>query len=110
MIVMMMENNITTYEIIVEQLQTVYDPEFPLIDIYTMWLIYDIATDDANAYIIITMTFTSPSCPAAELIETMIKNAIAERLPTYTLEINIVWDPAWTYHMMKDEDLKRMFE
>jgi metal-sulfur cluster biosynthetic enzyme len=56
------------------------------------------------------MTFTSPSCPAAELIETMIKNAVSERLPTYALEIIIVRDPAWTYHMMKDDDLKRMFE
>jgi metal-sulfur cluster biosynthetic enzyme len=27
---------VTTYEIIVEQLQTVFDPEFPLVDIYTM--------------------------------------------------------------------------
>lgn len=105
-----MENNITTYEIVVEQLQTVFDPEFPLVDIYTMGLIYNIEADDTEKHIIITMTFTSPSCPAAELIETMIKNAISERLPTYTLDIAIVRDPAWTYHMMKDDDLKRMFE
>ncbi len=105
-----MENNITTYEIVVEQLQTVFDPEFPLVDIYTMGLIYDIQADDTDKHIVITMTFTSPSCPAAELIETMIKNAISERLPTYTLDISIVRDPAWTYHMMKDDDLKRMFE
>lgn len=105
-----MENNITTYEIVVEQLQSVFDPEFPLVDIYTMGLIYDIAPDDAEKHIVITMSFTSPSCPAAELIEQMIKNAISERLPTYTLEIIIVRDPAWTHHMMKDDDLKRMFE
>ena len=103
-------SKITTYELIVEQLETVFDPEFPLIDIYTMGLIYDIDPDDQKEHIIITMTFTSPSCPAAELIETMIRNAISERLPTYTLDINVVRDPAWTYHMMKDEDLKRMFE
>ncbi len=105
-----MENNITTYEIVVEQLQTVFDPEFPLVDVYTMGLIYDINPDDNEKHIVITMSFTSPSCPAAELIETMIKNAVSERLPTYTLEIVIVRDPAWTYHMMKDDDLKRMFE
>lgn len=103
-------NTVTTYEIVVEQLQTVFDPEFPLVDIYTMGLIYDIQANDTDQHIIITMTFTSPSCPAAELIEQMIKNAVSERLPTYTLEIIIVRDPAWTYHMMKDDDLKRMFE
>ncbi len=101
---------ITTYEIVVEQLQSVFDPEFPLVDIYTMWLIYDINPDDEKQHIVITMSFTSPSCPAAELIEQMIYNAIAERLPTYTVDIMIVRDPAWTYHMMKDDDLKRMFE
>ncbi len=101
---------VTTYEIVVEQLQTVFDPEFPLIDIYTMGLIYDIETDDKEQKIIVTMTFTSPSCPAAELIEQMIYNALAERLPTYVVDIRIVRDPGWTYHMMKDEDLKRMFE
>jgi metal-sulfur cluster biosynthetic enzyme len=110
MIVEKMENSVTTYELVIEQLQTVFDPEFPLVDIYTMGLIYDIESDDNEKHIVISMTFTSPSCPAAELIETMIKNAISERFPTYTLEIIIVRDPAWTYHMMKDDDLKRMFE
>ncbi len=105
-----MTSNVTTYEIVEEQLQTVFDPEFPLVDIYTMGLIYDINPDDEKEHIVITMTFTSPSCPAAELIEHMIRNAILERLPTYTLDIVIVRDPAWTYHMMKDDDLKRMFE
>ena len=41
---------------VVEQLQNVFDPEFPLVDIYTMGLIYDIATDDNKKHIIITMT------------------------------------------------------
>jgi metal-sulfur cluster biosynthetic enzyme len=103
-------DTITTYEIIVAQLETVFDPEFPLVDVYTMGLIYDIAPDDDGKHIVIAMTFTSPSCPAAELIETMIRNAIAERLPTYTLDIEIVWEPSWNYTMMKDDDLKRMFE
>jgi metal-sulfur cluster biosynthetic enzyme len=101
---------LTTYEIVVEQLESVYDPEFPLIDIYTMGLIYDIAPDDAQKIITISMTFTSPSCPAAELIESMVRNAISERLPTYVVDIIIVRDPAWNYTMMKDDDLKRMFE
>lgn len=104
------QSPITTYEIVVEQLETVFDPEFPLVDVYTMGLIYDITHDDEGKHIVITMTFTSPSCPAAELIETMIRNAISERLPEYTVDIEIVWDPAWNYKMMKDEDLQRMFE
>jgi metal-sulfur cluster biosynthetic enzyme len=109
-VVRKMIDNISTYEIVVEQLQNVFDPEFPLVDIYTMGLIYDIASDDEKKHITISMTFTSPSCPAAEMIEHMVRNAVAERLPAYTLDILIVREPAWTYHMMKDDDLKRMFE
>ncbi|MEI7477492.1 MAG: iron-sulfur cluster assembly protein [bacterium] len=59
----MMNNTLTTYEIIIEQLQTVFDPEFPFVDIYTMGLIYDIMPDDEKKTIHITMTLTSPSCP-----------------------------------------------
>jgi len=44
-----------------EKLKTVYDPEFPLIDIYTLGLIYDIQINDKAIKII--MTFTTPYCP-----------------------------------------------
>ncbi|MEI7477493.1 MAG: hypothetical protein WCJ81_03035 [bacterium] len=40
----------------------------------------------------------------------MMRNAIAERFPTYTTTIDLVREPTRTYHMMKDDDLKRMFE
>lgn len=56
------------------------------------------------------MTLTSPSCPAGEIIEQMIRNAVISVYPEYMLEIEVTFEPARTYHMMKDEDLKRMFE
>lgn len=56
------------------------------------------------------MTLTSPSCPAGELIEQMIRNAIISVYPEYMLEIEVTFEPPRTYHMMKDDDLKRMFE
>lgn len=97
-------------ETIISQLQGVYDPEFPLIDIWTMGLIYDIKIDEEEKSIHILMTLTSPSCPAGEIIEQMTRNAIIAVYPEYMLEIELTFEPAWTYHMMKDEDLKRMFE
>lgn len=97
-------------ETIISQLQGVYDPEFPLIDIYTMGLIYEINIDEETKEIHILMTLTSPSCPAWELIEQMIRNAVISVYPEYMLEITITFEPPRTYHMMKDDDLKRMFE
>ena len=60
---------------IVSALKTVYDPEIPA-DIYELGLIYriDIADDRAVA---IDMTLTTPNCPSAQELPTMVENAVA---------------------------------
>ena len=49
-----------TRENIIEVLQSVYDPEIP-VNIWDLGLIYDIAISESD--VVITMTFTSPTCP-----------------------------------------------
>jgi metal-sulfur cluster biosynthetic enzyme len=93
-----------------KQLQTVYDPEFPVIDIFTLGLIYDISIDDKNQVIHILMTFTTPACPMGDMIEQMVKNAIQEIYPAWEVTIEITFDPMRTPKMIKDEDLQRMFD
>ncbi|MFA7717411.1 MAG: metal-sulfur cluster assembly factor [Candidatus Absconditabacterales bacterium] len=93
-----------------EKLKTVYDPEFPMIDLYTLGLIYDISVDEKKKKIHILMTFTTPACPMAELIQELVRNAIDDILPEYIVEITVTFEPMRTYTMIKDEDLKRMFE
>ncbi len=56
------------------------------------------------------MTYTTPSCPEGELIQEMIKNSISNKLPTYTVNIQVTFDPQWSLNMIRDQDLKRMFE
>ena len=51
---------------IVEVLKTVYDPEIP-VNIYDLGLIYRIELQP-DATVEIDMTFTAPSCPAADFI------------------------------------------
>jgi metal-sulfur cluster biosynthetic enzyme len=97
-------------EAIQERLQTVYDPEFPVIDIYTLWLIYDIDIQPDESMIHITMTFTTPACPMGDMIEQMVQNAIIEVAPAYMVTITVTFDPSRWPHMIKDEDLQRMFE
>ena len=50
-------------QLICNQLETVYDPEFPLVDIFTLGLIYSIVVDPDEETIAIIMTYTTPSCP-----------------------------------------------
>ena len=103
-------DNQDMYEIIVAQLETVYDPEFPVIDIYTLWLIYNIAIDEKNSRIDILMTFTTPACPMGDMIEQMTENAILEVYPARAVHIEITFDPLRSPEMIRDEDLQRMFE
>ena len=105
------ENSLDPTTIIVcEQIETVYDPEFPIVDIFTLGLIYSIVTDDDENLIEIIMTYTTPSCPEGELIQQMIINAITEKLPTYTVTIEVTFDPQRSLDMIRDQDLRRMFE
>ncbi len=62
---------------IIAALKTVYDPEIPS-DIYELGLIYkiDIADDRAVA---IEMTLTTPNCPSAQELPSMVENARQER-------------------------------
>lgn len=48
---------------LIAQLETVFDPEFPVIDIYTLGLIYEINVLPPQNLIHIIMTFTTPACP-----------------------------------------------
>jgi metal-sulfur cluster biosynthetic enzyme len=93
-----------------EKLKTVYDPEFPLVDIFTMGLIYEITIDEEKKACIVTMTFTTPACPMADLLIEMVKNAVLEVVPHREVEVVVSFEPMWTPKMIKDEDLQRMFE
>ncbi len=96
-------------ENIIEILEEVYDPDFPAIDIYNLWLIYDINIEK-DWLIFITMTLTTPACPSADLIMSMTKQAILDNYPDHEVEIELTFEPLWSPAMIKDEDLKRMFE
>jgi metal-sulfur cluster biosynthetic enzyme len=102
--------SLSVKELLEEKLMTIYDPEFPIADIYTLGLIYEINVDENNQKAEIVMTFTSPTCPAADLLEESVKNALCEIIPAYEHTITITFDPARTPDKMRDDDLKRMFE
>ena len=97
-------------QLICSQIETVYDPEFPIVDVFTLGLLYSIVVDSDEQTIEIIMTYTTPSCPEGELIQQLIKNAISDKLQTYTTNIQITFDPQRSLDMIRDQDLRRMFE
>lgn len=106
----MNSQNSNIQHLIEEKLKTVYDPEFPMIDMYTLWLIYKVDVDEAKKIVHILMTFTTPFCPMADMIKEMIQNAILEVVPKFTVEITVTFEPPRNQKMIKDTDLQRMFE
>ena len=93
-----------------EKLKTVYDPEFPMIDLYTLWLIYDVKFSPKEKLVSILMTFTTPFCPMAEMLQEMVRNAVLEVIPDVSVQIEITFEPPRNQTMIKDKDLQRMFE
>jgi FeS assembly SUF system protein len=86
---------------IVAALKTVFDPEIPA-DIYELGLIYKVDISDERA-VDVTMTLTTPNCPAAGELPTQVENAIASVPGVGVVNINLVWEPAWSPDRMSDE-------
>ena len=86
---------------IVGALKTVYDPEIPA-DIYELGLIYKVDLKDDRS-VDVMMTLTTPNCPAAGELPTMVENAVASVPGVGIVNVNLVWDPPWTPDRMSDE-------
>lgn len=86
---------------IVAALKTVFDPEIPA-DIYELGLIYKIDIKDDRS-VDVDMTLTTPNCPAAAELPTMVENAVASVPGVGVVTVAIVWEPAWTPERMTDE-------
>ena len=86
---------------VIAALKTVYDPEIPS-DIYELGLLYKIEIADDRG-VTIEMTMTTPNCPAAGELPTMVENAIASVPGVGVVNVNLVWEPAWSPDRMSDE-------
>lgn len=88
-------------ESIVDVLRTVYDPEIP-VNIYDLGMIYKIDLHD-DGTLDMDMTFTSPSCPAADYIFEDVRTKVEGVKGVETANINLVFDPIWDQSMMSEE-------
>ncbi len=86
---------------IVAALKSVYDPEIPA-DIYELGLIYRIDIGDDRS-ITVDMTLTTPNCPSAQELPSMVENAVASVPGVGPVTIKVVWEPPWDPSRMSDE-------
>jgi FeS assembly SUF system protein len=86
---------------IVTALKTVYDPEIPA-DVYELGLIYRIDIADDRS-VNVDMTLTTPNCPSAQELPTMVENAVSSVPGVGPVAVKVVWDPPWEPSRMSDE-------
>lgn len=88
-----------TKELVLEKLRSVMDPELH-VDIVNLGLIYDVEATDNRIKVI--MTLTTPGCPLAPEIDRLVRQAL-KPLGEYEIELELVWEPAWTKERMSEE-------
>lgn len=98
---MTQEEKTNLEERIIDVLKTIYDPEIP-VNIYDLGLIYKIDVKD-DATVDIDMTFTAPTCPAADFILEDVRQKVDNLDGVKTTTVNLVFEPAWDQSMLSEE-------
>ena len=74
-------------------LRKVKDPELDL-NIMDLGLVYDVEIDDGKVEV--TMTLTSPGCPAGPMITNDVYREVRTLEGVKDVNVEIVWEPYWT--------------
>lgn len=98
---MTQEEHSQTEQRIIDVLKTVYDPEIP-VNIYDLGLIYRIDLD-MEGNLELDMTFTAPSCPAADFIIEDVRTKVSAVNGVTSANVNMVFEPEWDKSMMTEE-------
>lgn len=85
---------------ILEELQSVHDPEIP-VNIVDLGLIYEMEIDDGD--VDIEMTLTSMGCPTADSIMREVKLTAEQVDEVENAEVELVWQPPWTPEKVSEE-------
>ena len=83
-----------TVEVIRKALRAVRDPELNL-NVVDLGLIYDVTIDD-EANVRVTMTLTSPGCPAGAEIMQDVRDTVQNLDGVANVDVALVWEPYWT--------------
>lgn len=96
----MKDEDISLQSKVIDALKTIYDPEIP-VNIYDLGLIYQIEVENTNVRIL--MTLTTPNCPVAESLPDETKEKLKEIDGVGDVEVNITFDPPWSYDNLSEE-------
>ena len=96
-------------------LRDCFDPEVKL-NLVDLGLIYN-ATVEPDPHstpalprqlVKVTMTLTTPQCPASGLIFEQVHNRLASIPQVSNVEVDLVWEPKWTPHRISAAGRKQL--
>ncbi len=94
----------TTEMEVYNELKTVIDPEIG-INIIDLGFVYKIEYNEEKG-IQIEMTLSTKGCPMGDVILDSIQTVLDKRFPEKKLNIQLVWEPAWSSDFVTPEGRK----
>ncbi len=85
---------------VIDEIKTCFDPEIP-VDVWELGLIYELDLNDENE-LKITMTLTSPNCPAAESLPAEVESKCRLTQGIKSTNLILTFEPTWTKEMMSE--------
>lgn len=79
----------------IDALYQVLDPEL-MVNVIDLGLVYELVFT-THKTIKVIMTLTSKGCPLGEAISEGVRNALGEKFTDHYVEVEIVWEPQWTF-------------
>jgi ring-1,2-phenylacetyl-CoA epoxidase subunit PaaD len=103
----MVTNNTIPAEELLQILESVVDPEIPVLTIADLGILRGVDWEDAAQQWVVRITPTYSGCPATDLIATQIRLTLAEHgISNY--RIQQVLSPAWTTDWMTDSGKSKL--
>lgn len=96
-----------TQEAVWQALAVVPDPEIPVVSITDMGMVRDVTLEDER--VIVTFTPTFSGCPALQVIENSIAEAV-QALGCSDVEVRSVLTPPWTTDWINEDARERLRE
>jgi metal-sulfur cluster biosynthetic enzyme len=91
-----------------DALYGVEDPEMP-ISIVDLGLLYGLDVDPDLGRVVVEMTLTYTGCPAREMLQDDVREAVLSVEGVDDVDLRLVWNPPWSVEMVTDrgrEDLR----
>ena len=76
-------------------LYDVLDPETGL-NLVDLGLIYDVAFSAESGKALVTMTFTTPACPAGDVMMEGVQRRLLQEPGVEDVDVDVTFSPAWT--------------